>query len=156
MLLRPAASEVQAQGLGAAPAATPQSPLPPPAQIRSLRLQHGDVIISFGGANGVELAQAITNVTALVAAYQSVIDLYKLRWVDFDIEGGAVADAVSVDRRNRAIAILQQANPGLTVSYCLPVLPAGLTHDGVALLANAVKNGVRVDVLQVMEKGLED
>lgn len=27
-------------------------------QIRSLRLQHGDVIVSFGGANGDELAEA--------------------------------------------------------------------------------------------------
>lgn len=45
---------------------------------------------------------------------------------------------------------LQAANPGLTVSYTLPVLPAGLTHNGVDLLANAVQRGVRVDVVNVM------
>ena len=27
-------------------------------QIRNLRLQGGDVVVSFGGANGIELAQA--------------------------------------------------------------------------------------------------
>ena len=55
-------------------------------QIRALRLLGGDVIVSFGGASGVELAQAITDVGTLVAAYQSVIDLYKLAWIDFDVE----------------------------------------------------------------------
>lgn len=31
----------------------------------------------------------------------------QLRWVDFDIEGGAVAETESVDRRNQALAKLQ-------------------------------------------------
>ncbi|GAB4817780.1 hypothetical protein N2152v2_004826 [Parachlorella kessleri] len=125
-------------------------------QIRALRLRGGDVIVSFGGANGIELAQAITNVNDLVAAYQSVIDLYKLRWVDFDIEGGAVADTASVTRRNKAIRILQANNPALTISYCLPVLPSGLTADGVALLASAVAQGVRVDEVAVMTMDFGD
>jgi hypothetical protein len=51
--------------------------------------------------------QAITDMPTLVAEYQAVIDMYKLRWVDFDIEGGAVAELASVERRNRAIKILQ-------------------------------------------------
>lgn len=44
----------------------------------------------------------------------------------------------------------QAANPGLTLSYTLPVLPAGLTADGVALLVNARARGVRLDVLNIM------
>lgn len=119
-------------------------------QIRNIRLKGGDVIISFGGAAGQELAQVVSNEDALVAAYQSVIDLYKLRWVDFDIEGGAVAQPASIDLRNRALKRIQAANPGLTISYTLPVLPTGLTPNGVALLANAVQRGVRVDVVNIM------
>lgn len=46
-----------------------------------------------------------------VAAYQSVIDLYKLRWVDFDIEGGAVAQPASINLRNRALKRIQ-VGPG--------------------------------------------
>jgi hypothetical protein len=42
-----------------------------------------------------------------VAAYQGAIDLYKLRWIDFDVEGQAVAQPASVDRRNQAIKRLQ-------------------------------------------------
>lgn len=35
-------------------------------QIRNIRLKGGDVIISFGGAAGQELAQVISNEDALV------------------------------------------------------------------------------------------
>lgn len=119
-------------------------------QIRALRLLGGDVIVSFGGANGAELAQTITDLDALVVAYQSVVDLYRLHWIDFDIEGGAVADPPSVDRRNKALAQLKAANPGLTISYTLPVLPIGLTLDGENLLRNAKANGFNPDVINVM------
>jgi hypothetical protein len=44
----------------------------------------------------------------------------------------------------------QAANPGLRVSYTLPVLPAGLTADGVDLLRNTVSHGVQIDVLNIM------
>jgi len=113
-------------------------------QIRQIRAIGGDVSISFGGANGIELAQAITDVPTLVKAYKSVIDLYTLTRIDFDIEGGAVADAPSIDRRNAALTIIQSEYPHLQITYCLPVLPTGLTADGVALIENAKKHGVNV------------
>lgn len=122
-------------------------------QIRKLRAAGGEVSISFGGANGIELAQAIQDVDELVAAYSSVIDLYSLTRVDMDIEGGAVADRASVDRRNKALAQLQKLYPGLQITYCLPVLPTGLTADGVALIENAFKNKVKVAGFHGMAMG---
>ncbi|MEW5734097.1 MAG: Ig-like domain-containing protein, partial [Thermodesulfobacteriota bacterium] len=119
-------------------------------EIEYIRSQGGDVIVSFGGANGTELALAHTNIAELTAAYQSVIDRYGLTWVDFDIEGFAVGDKTSVDRRNKAVKALQDANPELRVAFCLPVLPQGLTADGVYVLTNAKQNGVRIDVVNVM------
>lgn len=121
-------------------------------EINKLRQKGGDVIISFGGANGVELASASANtdLSVLQAKYQAVIDKYKPKWVDFDIEGAAVADKASIDRRNKAIKGLQEKNPGLTIAYCLPALPSGLTNDGIYVLENAKANGVRVDVVNVM------
>jgi len=124
------------------------------AQIAAVRALGGDVIVSFGGASNQELAEVITNVTALQAAYQSVIDAHNLTHIDFDIEGGAIAHRDSVDRRNLAIAGLQQAAAAagrtLTVSYTLPVLPTGLTHDGVYLLQSAITRGVQLDVVNIM------
>ncbi len=89
----------------------------------------GDVTISFGGASGIELAQACTDVGALTAEYQAVVTAYQLRNVNFDIEGSAVAEPASISRRSAAIAALQRANAGLRVSLTLPVLPEGLGQN---------------------------
>lgn len=74
--------------------------------------------------------------------------------VDFDIEGGGLADRAANDRRNQAIAILQReaavAGRELHVRYTLPVLPTGLTADGVTLLRSAQSAGARVDTVNVM------
>jgi chitinase len=118
--------------------------------INNLRAMGGDVIVSFGGAAGTELGQACTTVAALQAAYQSVITKYHLTWIDLDIEGAAIADSASIDRRNQAIRGLEAANPSLRVSYTLPVNPTGLDGNGMNLLSNARANGTRVDVVNVM------
>lgn len=123
-------------------------------QINTLRSMGGDVIVSFGGAANREIAEVITNSTALQAAYQSIIDAYGLTHIDFDIEGGAVADRASVDRRNQAIAALQRAATAagrpLEVSYTLPVLPTGLTPDGVYVLQSAKNFGVVLSNVNIM------
>ncbi len=110
--------------------------------------------MSFGGAAGQELALAITDVSALQRAYQSVIDDYGLTHIDFDIEGAAVADHASIDRRNQAIAALQQAAAAagkpLDVSFTLPVLPTGLTADGLYVLQSALRYGVNIGNVNVM------
>ncbi len=129
------------------PAGTPD---PMMTAITQLRQLGGDVTISFGGENGQELGQSCQDVTSLQEQYQSVIDAYKVTYLDFDIEGASVADAASIDRRNKAIAALQQANANLCISYTLPVMPDGLTADGVNILKNALHNGVKVCVVNVM------
>lgn len=118
-------------------------------KIAALRAKGGDVIISCGGAAGSELGFVIKDAKKLQAAYQQVVDAYKLRWLDLDIEGGQLEPA-SVDVRNRAIAALQKANPGLMVSYTLSADTSGLNAPSKDLLANAKKNGVRVDCCNVM------
>ncbi len=118
--------------------------------ITNLRKAGGDVKISFGGEAGLELAQACTDVNALTAEYQAVVTAYKLKYIDFDIEGAAVVDSASIDRRSKAIKKLESANPGLKVSLTLPVLPTGLDANGLAVIRSAKANGVAVDVVNVM------
>ena len=119
-------------------------------EIRKIRAAGGDVKISFGGANGEELAQACTDVARLTAEYQAVVTTYRLRYIDFDIEGFAVADPASIDRRSKAIKKLAAANPGLKVSLTLPVLPSGLDQNGLAVVRSAKANGLKLDVVNVM------
>jgi chitinase len=107
-------------------------------------------IISFGGAGGAELGQSCTNTASLQAAYQSVINKYKVDHLDFDIEGAAIADTGSINRRFQAIKGLQSANPGLNISLTIPVLENGPDGNGSNFLRAAVTNGVRVDIVNAM------
>ncbi len=119
-------------------------------QIATIRSRGGDVIISFGGEGGKEPALVETNVVGLEAQYQSVIDHYKFTWLDFDIEGKALPNMEANQRRNIALATLQAKNPGLIVSYTLPVDPDGITDDSISLLKDAVKKGVKVHFTNLM------
>ena len=125
------------------------------ADIASLRSQKGgDVIASFGGAAGTELALACSTVSALQAQYQSVIDTYSFSRLDFDIEGSALSNTAANDLRAKAVAGLQAAartaGRKLTVQFTLPVMPWGLTQAGQDLLRNAIDNGVEIAVVNVM------
>ncbi|MFJ4198224.1 cellulose binding domain-containing protein [Streptomyces sviceus] len=119
-------------------------------QIGALRAKGGDVRVSFGGASGSELATTCSSADALAAAYGKVVDAYGLTKVDFDVEGGALPNTAANTRRAQAIAKLQDRHPGLDVSYTLPVMPEGLTQDGVDLLANAKSNGAEIDTVNIM------
>src|SRR5580658_2438882 len=46
------------------------------SQISAIQASGGNVIISFGGESGGELAQTCTNVSQLTAAYQNVVNTY--------------------------------------------------------------------------------
>ncbi|GGM91304.1 sugar hydrolase [Streptomyces fuscichromogenes] len=120
------------------------------AQIGSLRARGGDVRVSFGGASGSELATTCSSADALATAYAKVVDAYKLTKVDFDVEGGALPNATANTNRAKAIARLQASHPDLDVSFTLPVMPEGLTQDGVNLLADAKSNGVRISAVNIM------
>ena len=118
--------------------------------IETLRAHGGDVLISFGGEAGKELALVCDTPAALQAQYQAVIDKYKLSVLDLDIEGTAIKDTASVDRRNTALAAIQAANPNIQISYTLPVATNGLTPSGIALLNNAMEHGVKVALVNLM------
>lgn len=118
--------------------------------IATIRAQGGDVIASFGGAAGSELATTCSSASALQAQYQRVITQYGLKRIDFDVEGGALGNSAATSMRNTVIANLQRANPGLQVSFTLPVLPSGLTSQGVSVLQDALARGVNISTVNIM------
>ena len=123
--------------------------------VQGVRAAGGDVIISFGGASGTELAQGCSTVASLQAAYQAVLTKYSVNSstpvrLDFDIEGGATTDQASITRRDLALKGLKSANPGLVISYTLPVLPTGLIASGVNILNSVKTDGLSLDVVNVM------
>jgi hypothetical protein len=120
------------------------------SDISYIRGKGGDVIVSFGGQAGKELALACTSVSSLQAQYQHIIDTYHLTHLDFDIEGGTEGDAQSYTRRNIALAALQKANKGLTIDFTLPSDPTGPTSADMGLLKNAKAKGVNFSIVNLM------
>lgn len=123
-------------------------------RIAKLKAAGGDAIVSFGGAAGSELANTCATPGTLAAEYQKVIDRYGIHDLDFDIEGADQGNLTSLNRRFQAIARLQaagrRAGKPVHVSLTLPVMPTGLTHDGVRAVNLAIRAGVNVEVVNVM------
>jgi hypothetical protein len=128
------------------------------SDIASLRALGGDVIPSFGGwsadQGGTEIGDSCSNVDTIAAAYEDVVTRYNVSRLDMDIEGRSLTKTAGIDRRNKAIALLQawavaNGRP-LTISYTLPTTASGLAASGLAVLQNARANGVRIDVVQPM------
>jgi hypothetical protein len=128
------------------------------SDIASLRALGGDVIPSFGGwsadQGGTEIADSCKDVNSIVAAYQSVITTYNVTRLDMDIEGRSLTNTAGIDRRNKAIELLQvwataNGRP-LQISYTLPTTRSGLDASGLAVIDNAIANGVRIDIVQPM------
>ncbi|WP_329173076.1 CBM35 domain-containing protein [Streptomyces sp. NBC_01477] len=126
------------------------------SQVSTLKAAGGNVIISFGGAEGGELAQTCTSVSSLTAAYASVVDTYGITRLDFDIEGGTLGNTAANTRRNQALAALQAQNPNVEVDYTLAVDPSGLESDTLNLLKDAKSKGVKVNLVNIMTMDFGD
>jgi hypothetical protein len=118
--------------------------------IAKLRAAGGDIVIAFGGYDALELAQTCDDVPTLQAAYQAVVDKYKLKILDLDIEHTAIEDPVSIDRRSQALTGLAAANPGVQINYTLPATPAGLTDLSVNVIKSGLKFHTPVAVVNLM------
>src|SRR3984885_5966162 len=117
------------------------------SQINSLQSAGGNVIISFGGESGGEVAQTCTSVSSLTAAYANVVNTYGVTRLDFDIEGSTLSDTAANNLRNQALAALQAEDPAVQVDYTLAVAPNGLPSAELGVLQSAQTYGVKVSVV---------
>ncbi|MET7453781.1 chitinase [Streptomyces sp. NPDC005574] len=128
------------------------------ADIATIQARGGNVIPSFGGysadTTGTELADNCTSVDAIAKVYESLVTTYGVTRIDLDIEADSINNAAGIDRRNKAIAKVERwaerSGRPVQFSYTLPTTNTGLAPNGVALLQNAVDNGARVDVVNIM------
>jgi hypothetical protein len=128
------------------------------SEIGQLKQRGGNVALAFGGqsagSNGTEIADSCTDVNALAADYEAVINTYHVTRLDMDVELNALNNAAGIERRNKAIAIVQAwaASHGYTlqIQYTLPVQPSGLRPDALAVLQNAVQVGAKVSLVNLM------
>ena len=128
------------------------------SDIATLRRMGGDVTPSLGGYSadhdGTEIADSCTDVNKIAAAYEGVITTYNVSRLDMDVEDNSLSNSAGISRRNKAIKIVQgwasAHHRPLQISFTLPTSRSGLDPDGLAVLQDAVSNGVRIDIVQPM------
>ncbi|MGL5352035.1 MAG: immunoglobulin-like domain-containing protein, partial [Clostridium sp.] len=116
--------------------------------IKEIRDIGGDVAISFGGLNGVALWQSTQDVDVLANTYIEIIQGYGATRIDLDVEGGAQNKAQNIINA-KAIKKARDAT-GVDVVLTLPVLPDGLTYEGLGVLEAYLANGVDLVCVNIM------
>jgi chitinase len=123
-------------------------------RIRQFQDDGGDVIASFGGSSGTELADSCNSLTGLEDAYSVVIGRYHLDTIDVDLEGSALGDSAAIRLRSRALAALQQAKAArhgtLAIWLTLPCEPAGMQANALAVVQSALGAGVDIAGVNVL------
>ncbi|OUM57737.1 glycoside hydrolase family 18 protein, partial [Piromyces sp. E2] len=111
----------------------------------------GNIIVSFGGYKGRELATVIKDENQLYKAYESIIKYFKLTWIDLDIEGEFAENQSANSRRNRVMIKLKENYPNLIVAYTLSASYSdGLSSSSKSILKDAYKQGLQVDMVNIM------
>ncbi len=118
--------------------------------IAALEAAGGTVVVSFGGANGTELAVACQSPSELKEAYAKVIEMYQMKRVDFDIESEALTSVEAGERRAAAIQALQSDQPDLQVWVTLPAHGDGLTSPGLKFVEQLIQHNVRLSGINIM------
>ena len=119
-------------------------------QVNQMHSQGVNVAVSFGGADGVDPSAYCSSASQLQSVFQQVVNQYHPSRMDFDIEGGSQDNHPWNTLRAQALNGLRSANPGLIISYTLPVLNSGLTSDGLTPINDSKSVGFTPDIVNVM------
>lgn len=128
------------------------------ADIARIRAAGGDVIPSFGGYSadhdGTEIADSCTSIPAIAAAYEKVITTYNVTRLDLDTEDRSLTDRAGIDRRNRAIKVVEdwaaRVHRLVQFVYTIPTNVVGLDPSGVHVLRSAVAHDARIAIVNIM------
>ncbi|RNG27477.1 chitinase [Streptomyces botrytidirepellens] len=118
--------------------------------INAIRAAGGDVTVSFGGWSGNKLGEKCSSASALAAAYQKVIDAYRLKAIDIDIEASEFENATVRQRVIDALKTVKQKNSGLKVYVTFGTTTTGPDANGTDLVKRGAKAGLDVDGWAVM------
>jgi len=119
--------------------------------INQIRAAGGDIVPSFGGWSGNKLGPNCSTPQALAGAYQKVIDAYRLKAIDIDIENTDEFENAAVqDRILEALKIVKQNNPGIQTIVTIPTTRTGPNSWGNRLIERSQALGSNIDVYTLM------
>lgn len=128
------------------------------SQISAIQSDGGDVSISFGGyttdSDGTDLGNTCSSASAMASQVESVVTTLGVTHLDFDIESNELTNSTDYTRTAQALALVRSwgssTGRSLVINYTLPVLPSGLTSDGISVLDAAVSAGFTPNVVNIM------
>src|SRR5580693_1534316 len=128
------------------------------AGIAAVQAAGGNIVPSFGGASAdsadEELADSCHSAAAIAGQYEKVITTYHVTRLDLDTEEDSLNNYAGINRRNEAIAMVERwaARTHRTVQfvYTIPTNTSGIDQGGSVVLQNAVANGARIAIVNIM------
>ena len=110
----------------------------------------GDLILSFGGADGIMLDEAISDVDTLYNMYINIINKTGCYKLDFDIESGTENKINVNNLRNIVLLKLQQKYPNLYISFTLGGDTKGLGNSQFQIIKDALNCGLKINIVNIM------
>ncbi|MGD0555932.1 MAG: glycosyl hydrolase family 18 protein [Streptosporangiaceae bacterium] len=124
------------------------------SQISAIQADGGDVSISFGGytvdTDDDDLGATCSSASAMAAQVESVVSTFGITHLDFDIESNEMDNSADLSLTAEALALVRDWDSSLVINYTIPVLPTGLTSEGVDILDAAVDAGFTPNVVNIM------
>ncbi|MEU1116529.1 MULTISPECIES: chitinase [unclassified Streptomyces] len=120
------------------------------AAIKSIRGAGGDIVVSVGGWSGAKLGEKCGSASTLAGAYQKVIDAYKLKAFDIDIENTEFSNATVRRRVVDALKIVKSKNPGIVTYVTMGTTPQGPDATGKDLIRLGAAAGLANDAWVIM------
>lgn len=121
------------------------------ATIHAIRRAGGDVVVSFGGWSGKKLGERCATAAALAGAYEKVIDAYRLKAIDIDIEHTEIASATVRQRVVDALNLVRADEPRpMEIYVTIGTAPDGPDGPALDLITRAAAAGLVVDGWTIM------
>jgi len=117
-----------------------------------------DGILSFGGVGAEAKSLAyVCDEEALLTVLKDLIDTYRIRWLDFDIEADMLYENDANLKRFKVLKRLLHERPDVNISLTLPAMPEGLTEDVRRLIqkAKAIQLPIASYNLMLMDFGYD-
>ncbi len=128
------------------------------AGIAAVQAAGGNVVPSFGGASAdsvdEEIADSCHSVSKIAGQYEKVITTYHVTRLDLDTEEDSLNNYAGINRRNEAIAMVERwatrTHRTVQFVYTIPTNATGIDQGGSVVLQNAVADGARIAIVNIM------
>lgn len=119
-------------------------------EIKALRKNDIDVVISFGGKEDRVLHHEIESVRELTDAYEAVIKAYDVKVADFYMDGKGLSKEADAKRNIDALVKLKEAHRDLEIWLTFPADENGLDEEAISIIKYAAERKLDFEGINLM------